>query len=333
MEFQGKALYNLLRLGWENDPSSDVESWQVEDYRSLSEEQLFSRLANLNVQLDVSGLSMYVEQCDNPEELANCLAIEENNEKQCDQIYLLVFELWRRSYPDKPSLSIFCDEIDHLIKLFDDGEEIDEDLMTEHLHNLENILDNNVDHGSDPQKVFDFISNYFAHNLEGFLYDYVSELIDIGSETLASEIIDGFIEYVRDPRWFNFLRIKLVAVYDTDESEILFARLLEDVIESPDYMLYVEILYYLFETGKFKLFLGLLPNIIKLISNEEQFQELLGLFKDFLIYTERDESIEMLDELLDRRSSIDPSEAFDVAHQDVKLIKELTKSLDESSAR
>ncbi len=47
-----RALYNLLRMNWINEPTLPVESWQVEDYRALSLPDLFGRLKDFNIQLE-----------------------------------------------------------------------------------------------------------------------------------------------------------------------------------------------------------------------------------------------------------------------------------------
>lgn len=322
MKFQGKALYNLLRMNWLNDPSIKVESWQVIDYRKWTQDQLFKRLEQIGLNFDLERLAHYVDQCENPEELVECL---EPNEEHHDEGYLILFEIWRRFFPQNPSLSIFCDEIDHIIQKFDDGEEIDTDDVVEQLRNLENIIDVNIDHGSDPKKIFQFTSTYFAHDLEGFIYDFITELLESDHETLASEILDGFYEYVNKTLWFDFLRFRLVTLHDVDEGNFMLSRIIETIAEEPDYDLYIEIFEYLLSSGRFTLFIALFPTTLKLVEREEQFQELLTLLKEYYEYLESEENLTRITSLLSLRESKDPLLAIDPSDKALATIKQLVE--------
>src|SRR5271156_2097938 len=101
MELKGKALFNLLRISWIEDRSSDVKQWQVEDLRDMTIEELFSRLKRLGIILDQEGFYLYAENCDGPEELADCVWFEEEDLEGHDKAYLLLFELWRRLLPQR----------------------------------------------------------------------------------------------------------------------------------------------------------------------------------------------------------------------------------------
>src|SRR5580698_6959089 len=79
MELKGKALFNLLRMSWIEDRNSDVKQWQVEDLRDFSIEELFSRLKKLGLILDEPSFFLYAENCENPEELADCVWFEEED--------------------------------------------------------------------------------------------------------------------------------------------------------------------------------------------------------------------------------------------------------------
>ena len=123
MELPRKVLYNLLRSNWLMDPELDVSYWQVEDYRTLSLDSLFRRLAKQHIQLDLSSFIAYAENYNTPEELTEDITenFDDSIEEQ-DKVYLQIFELWRRLVPEKLCLSIFCDELDYLMNLYDNGE-------------------------------------------------------------------------------------------------------------------------------------------------------------------------------------------------------------------
>jgi hypothetical protein len=179
-----RALYNLLRMNWLNEPTLSVESWQVEDYRSLPLPDLFERLKQFNIQLDRVSFIAYADECDSPEDLTEHLIGDRNlPTAQEDQVYLLIFELWRRLMSEKPSLSILCNELDHQIFLYD-RHELDNPLaLQDALTHFIEILDENVDEGIPPEQAFKLISPYFANDMETFLYDFIAEQIDEGNES------------------------------------------------------------------------------------------------------------------------------------------------------
>src|SRR5262249_5498720 len=129
MQLKGKALFNLLRINWLENRQGDVKPWQVEDLRDVDIQELFKRLKKLGLILDETTFYLYAENCNSPEEMNDHVWIEEEDIEGRDQTYLLIFELWRRLLPDQLCLSIFCDELDQLIELYDKGELENEEPM------------------------------------------------------------------------------------------------------------------------------------------------------------------------------------------------------------
>src|SRR3989344_2905687 len=165
MQLKGRAFYNFLRLGKLDDPSIEAEAWQTEDYRPLPEEELYTRLKKMHIVLNEESYLSYAGNCDSPEDLAECLGHDEEN----DKAYLLLFELWRRLLPNKKSLSIFCDELDHLIETYDRGELAQEESLQQMLQELEDILDETADENGTPAQDFQVVAAFCAHDLEGFI--------------------------------------------------------------------------------------------------------------------------------------------------------------------
>ena len=209
MNLNGRALFNLLRGTWLENPQVAVQGWQVEDYRSFSVEELLGRLEDLGVLLTEEIFKQYADKCDSPEELADCLYLEENQPEQRDQIYLAVFELWRRLMPEKPTLSIFCDEIDRLIELYDRGES-EEEMLQAALVTLEDILDRAVDDGGDSKEAFEILSSFCAHNLSQFLHDYIKDQLEADNTLYASELLEGFSDAVPNQKAFSALKKQLM---------------------------------------------------------------------------------------------------------------------------
>ena len=94
MNLQTKALYNLLRIKKEEDPSIEAPVWALEDYRGKSLEELFNDLKGLAVVLEKSSFLEYATKADTPEELAQLLSKEGASREEEDHLYLLIFELW-----------------------------------------------------------------------------------------------------------------------------------------------------------------------------------------------------------------------------------------------
>lgn len=311
MEFQDKALYNLLRMNWLEDPKIDVEPWQVEDYRSLSEAELFSGLEKLKIHLDRKKFLLFAENVDAPEELVDYVLIEEKEKKAHDLAYLLVFELWRRLLPNKQSLSIFCDELDHRFYLYDKDPLLHDELIQKTLQELEDILDQNVDQGGHPKEVFTALASYCAHDLESFIYDYIAEQIDKKNELYASELLDGFYEYIPNPAWFDFLRARLFALTDAYESSLILQRILEQLQEEPDLDLTLEIAAFLVHAGEPVLFIKAAKQAFPLVRKEEQFQELIHLVSEFFFCLDQEKQQHVLQNFLDKRKEKHPEALLD----------------------
>ena len=203
MEVERRALYNLLRMSWRLDPKIQVEPWQIADYRSLTTQQLFALLNQHGIRIDQASFMAFAEENDTPEEFAEALRPDELDPKSQDKLYLIIFELWRRLKPEKPSLSILCDELDHqLIHMTKKRSRVLNPLKCV-LANLLEVLNENVDQGIKPKQAFKFVSEGCAHNVEDFLYDFISELLDDGNYSFAGELFEGFGQYVEKSDGLN----------------------------------------------------------------------------------------------------------------------------------
>lgn len=277
MEIREKALYNLLRINWLENPTISVKPWQVENYRELPMDTLFLRLKQLGIPIWHDTFPIYAESCDSPEELAECLWVKDDITEDYDQIYLLVFELWRRLLPEKKSLSIFCDEIDYQMFLYDNRLNRNEEGIQKALADLEDTLDESADEEGSPREVFARLESYCAFDLENFIYDYIAEQIDLGNDTYASELLDGFYSYIIDAKWFDFLRVRLYALTDKEKAMEMLLRLLESIEEEPDLDLLMEIAAFLESTTEMILFFRAARLIAENVKGEEDFQDILNL--------------------------------------------------------
>ncbi len=315
MELKGKALFNLLRMSWIEDCNSDVKQWQVEDLRDLSIEELFSRLKKLGLILNEESFYLYAENCDSPEELADCVWFEEDDLEGHDKAYLLLFEMWRRLLPGKLCLSVFCDELDQLIELYDQGGLDKEEPLQNALSILEDILDDAYDEeDGDPPLIFDEIAGYCAHDLESFIFDYISDQIAEKNETYASELVDAFYDYSSDRRRFDLLRARLFALSDLEESNIIYGRILEELADDPDLEIVLLVAESLIHHGDVRLFMQSVSQAIPLIKREDELQNLLAMVAEYFRCLDREAEESTVQGLLEERSSrpleksIDPSD-------------------------
>jgi hypothetical protein len=319
VQFKGRSLYNFLKISLKENPSLQAESWQVFDYRKLSLEELFERLKQLKISLTTESFCLYAGECDTPEELLECLWLDENDEIGEEKAYLILFELWRRLLPEKQSLSIFCDELDELISLYDAGLLEEEEALQKAFSELEDILDESIDHGALPGEIFQSVASYLAHDVESFLYDYILDLLEEGNEVYASELIDAMSVYVADRKWFDFLKVRLFALSDEREASILASRLLEMVEEDPDFTFLLEVAEFLVHRGDVSLFSQCIKQMIPLIRVEQDLVETLKLIADFYHCLDREEPAEVVETCMQKRKGKEMQ--LPVAEEDLKCIE------------
>lgn len=311
---QTKALYNLLRLNAAEDPTLKADPWALEDLRALPIDDLFSRLKKYKIELDKRAFLHFSEQCDTPEELTDLLLHDEATENTRDPFYLAVFELWRRLIPEKQSLSIFCDELDHRIALYDQGNLDNDEPIQEALANLLEVFDENADSGADPEEILIAISDYCAHDLESFLYDYISDLFDSGNSLYASELIEGFSLYATEPLWFDFLRVRLLAFTDIGDANLAMHRLLESELDVP---LLLEILRFLSTNGEHELFKVAMKKILPLLTSQEELIDVIRWAADFYRRLDEDDKEKKVQKILGVRK------AGPIRSSDLQTLQEL----------
>ncbi len=305
-ELEKRALYNLLRMNWVHDKSMKLEPWQVEDYRSLSTEALLEGLKEFDDQVTKKQFLLFAEQCDTPEELTFCYADEEQEPAAQDRAYLIVFELWRRLLPERPSLSIFCDELDHLIMVRDSGEIKDEEKIQDMIASLLDLLDEGADEGGGPHEIFARVSAHSANDIESFLYDYIAEQIDDENYGYASELLDGFIPYILDSRWFDLLHARLLALGDVEQASEKISEIIEDSGESPDLDLNLEVLDFLVHTGGRELFLKIAKGTVDLVESEEDLLDLLNCCANYFHCLDLEDDACLVEGIIEARSNNNP---------------------------
>lgn len=322
MAYKGRSLYNLLQMNLKRNPQLEVETWQVEDYQALSEEELFSRLEGHQIFLDREHFLLYVDETDSPEDLTDLLYLEKDYVIH-EQIFLAIFELWRRLCPHKQSLSLFCDELDHLIEEYEDGMLDREDDLQAGLLSLQNILDDNVDEGGEAHEGFKLLSEFSCHDLEVFIYEYVAHQLDLESDLYASELLEGFYPYVENRRWFDFLKVRMVMAVDQEEGNIMIQRLFDSLKEEPDIHLLFEILHFLVYLGETDQFLSAFHWALESLETEDDLRELMNISCDYFNCIEKEKEELMVQALIEKRKGKSPDDPLDPEDELLTLIKDL----------
>jgi hypothetical protein len=324
MEMQRKALYNSLRQNWLNDKKLPVESWQVEDYRKLSNNELFEILENYEISLNRNSFTPFGEKYQSPEELSDDLFDDIEDISGQDEGYLVVFELWRRLLPHVSCISVFCDEVDYQIFLYDQGQVKFQELQ-DALANLQDILEDNADEGGTPSEIFSFVSSHCANNLESFLFDYISDLLS-GQDTVhASELCDGFYDYVDDKKWFDLLKAKSLEAQDPESTHRMIFELIEDSKLSEDKDFLLEVLYLLTQSSNQELFVLTLKKIMPQIIVEEEFRDILESCQEFFQFSDLEESEQLVCKILKKRDKLDLEKDINPQDSDLKELIDIVQ--------
>ncbi len=275
MRMQVKALCNLLRR---QSGSVRAEPWQLQDYRTLSIEELLQRLGSWGITLSQESFLLQAEPLDSPEELANVIC---ENEESKEPVYLLLFELWRHLLPEKESVSIFCDALDDLIEKFEKNPQAYGNALQKKIDDLHIILEESHDAGGSPHEIFATIASYSSYDLEMFLHDYIADQIDSGHAVNAADLIEDFYPYSNDPIWLDLLRARLLALKEPHEANLLFKTILEATEEHPDLDLLLEMATFLVHHGDPHLFHQTIQTAFQLLRTEEDLQELIVIMADY----------------------------------------------------
>lgn len=325
MGFQGRAYYNLLQMGLIDDPNAQHEPWETLDYRSLKTSHLFEFLQELEVFLDLDSFLLYSQRCESPEEITETLVGDQEDEIRHERTYLVIFELWRRYCKDKESLSVFCDELDHLIWGYDQGEDND-DVIMQKLGELEDILYDNTEEKEEAEKVFLSVSDFTGHDLEEFIYDFAANLLDKEKNLASSEICDGFYDYVTDKRWFDFLRVRLVSLADSEEASYMLEHLCEKLEDDPILDLYFEILKFLIHQEGISLFSFVVEKIEPLLQKEEDFQDFCEILLEYFNSLDKEEEESKVESILMKRELLSKEKEFSSQDPDFTSLKKLVSS-------
>ncbi|NGX55694.1 MAG: hypothetical protein KR126chlam2_01333 [Chlamydiae bacterium] len=329
MFLQRKALYNLIQIQItclqtdEELDTSQLEPWQTENYREYSIEHLLSELHSLNLTFDLGDFELYAKEFETPEEFAEQLA-QELSPLESDRLFLVIFELWRRLFPEKQSLSLFCDELDHQIILYDASQSDSPTDMQDAIAYLQLILDDNADAGTKPPKAFEQIQTFCANNLENFLYDYIFDQIEEGDEAYARDLLDGFYRYVSEPCWFDYL-IALTEMGQDPEEGYSKLETIVTGTRKQNLDLNLEILAFLADNGTHNLFVTIAHKTLPNLDTEENFLEMVSICHAHYTYLNHEGLIQKMKAFLQQRQSQELDRPLSPEDPDLMALQKIFK--------
>lgn len=319
-----RALYNSLRMNWLLDPQIEVDQWQVADYRTIGTEDLFAQLKPYGFSLNKESFSAFAEDEDSPEDFTDSL-VDDSPLKpdQQDFIYLVVFELWRRLLPEKLCLSVFCDELDHIIFNYDQNKLDDPEAIEDMLSNLLLVLEENSDEGVEPQDAFSTLSEHCANDVENFLVDFIQDQIESKNEDYASELIEDFARYVQEPKWLDYLQAQIFASTEPATANLIIRTLVENASEENDLEFNFSLLYLLVQQGDEEVFVDLVKQTFALLEVEEDFQELLAICADHYRLLDAESQETQIQTLLQKRATVKPDKNVDLNDPDFHVLAKI----------
>lgn len=273
MQFHGRGFYNTLMFS----SSQAQEKWQIENYQTLSLETLLSRLKEKGLLLDPDLLKEYMRNADSPEDLTDILSENDEGTKEYESLYLIIFELWRRLAPEKESLSIFCDRLDHLIHDYDEGKPVADELVKA-LNETLKIFENHMASGLSQKQTYELFSSYLAQDLETFIYDFLCDLIEAGESTLAFELVFGFYEFLHDKPALDMLKSVINLFEDPEETQSLFFHVMEGLFDKKRYNLILDAIYFTHDAELSKIAKTLATRLLSSAHGDEKL-EILSLLE------------------------------------------------------
>ncbi len=226
---------------------------------------------------------------------------------------------------EKPSLSIVCNELDYHIHLYDQGQIEDASDLQKALNHFVQILEENADQGIPPQEVIHLISTHSANDIETFLYDFISEQIDVGNEAYVNELIDDFDLYLENNKWFKLLRIRLCDQYHGKIGQKLIEVVVEEHLNDQDLDYNLELLSILVEKGNDLLFRELAQKTFPLITSEESFQDLLSIAIDYFHFLDYEKQEAALKTIFQKHTQYPIDKIITSQDPDLIILKENLK--------
>lgn len=234
-----------------------------QNIRNWKDAALFSMLDAVGCPLDQTLFATYAGQCDDPETLTAMLVEEGTDSETTLKLYSVLFELWRRYYPRRQTLSLLCDDLDEVIL-----HTCAADRREAVLHDLWHLFDTSNEQGDSIAEVFDLVKEGCACELEPFLYDYLVERIEGKEYDAAIECLRRMGDLVTTNPWFEALVIRIRFLRD---GKSLWQSVLKKWPQENQLLL--EVLHFQVMDGAIKDFVPTAIFVLPLLEDEEEKEE------------------------------------------------------------
>lgn len=292
----------------------------MKNFKSHTTDQLLKDLQIFGVKLDSFTFQTLAEKYDSPEEMSyTLLGAQEPNPYIC----ILIFELWKRLLPEKRSLSIFCDELEHLIALYNGGQSTHLNELMDALAYMQHILDQSVDEGANPIAAFHTLQSYCSTDLEAFLFSFIHDQIEEGDAPYAKELIEGFSRYMSQTQLFKYLAIRIEIEDDPNAGFTKMEEFLAKLDAQTPKEFVDEILSFLAESGNHSLFYEFTQKAISWIKEEVDFKILLEICYHHYKALDLQQPALMIAKLSEKRASVAKETPFSQQDADLESLKKI----------
>jgi hypothetical protein len=301
VRFSGRGFYNYLKR--HPEAREDDGDFRLHDYCSMSVGELIEGLGVLGVELPKDGFKVASEDFDSPEEMIESLDTSAMSEHQREKTYLHFFELWKRENADRPSISIFFDDLDAVIEDYHKDPSGDEERMMIALIDLQLILESLTERVKRDEAIFRTLMHYSSHDLEATIYNFIFDLLQRQEFIKASEFIDGFTPFMKDKRWFQFLRIKALDNPESSEVEHYIEELMQSLAKKRDFYLTLALLNYFNEASLLDLFIELYEKALDTAKTHEEYRELQDLLFTYFTLNDDEKRAHEVIEMIEKKES------------------------------
>ena len=203
--------------------------------------------------------------------------------------------------PDKPSLVLFCHELDRQIEEYHRSGANAE--TPDQLASLQYLLDENVDAGVKPRTALKLVQGHLKNDVESFLYHVIYDEIDAGEVSYPKELLEGFDRYVEERAWFEYLAIRCQISLEPVEGYQQLEEFTKRKKESDNLDLLLEVLSFLALSGNHSQFSELALHILPSIRSEKDFLELAELTASHYRDLSLDQLSSAVDDILKKRET------------------------------
>ena len=191
------------------------------------------------------------------------------------------------------------------------------------MQRLQEILEESTDPRESPRAIFAALIRHVAHDLEGFLYDYISDQIDARNDLESAELLRVFYPYIADIAWFDFLNARLLILIDSHEGNLAFNKLLDQTL---DLDLLLEIATFLIHHGDPALFQKAAKLAAAQLKTEEDLQELMAIVADYCHFVEKDQEEEQIQARFSKRLKQNRNTLLSPQDPDLTFLRDLLEN-------